>query len=511
MTDCAVIYARFSSSKQREESIEDQVRVCREYAEKHGLKVVKVFKDEGRSGTNVDHRPGFLRMIAESKRGLWSKVIIYKMDRFARSRYDSVVYKEKLKAAGVKVVAAAEPIPDGPWGEFFEAISEINAAQYSVNLSENVTRGMEGNALKLKHNGNRIFGYECGTDGYYHVDEHEAEAVRMIFALCGEGKTKADIARKLNSLGYRTPRGKEFSIEAISRALKTEAYIGTYKWGSVRKEDGMPAIVSRDVWDEAHARMAARGRKRRGRMNADYLLSGKVFDEAGNQFESDCGRGENGTTYYYYRCRKTRKAFRRQDLEWKVTESCAQLLTENPGIDERIADIVLYRQDTERSDESAALEALRAHISDVEKEIDRAIDLALKTGASDAVAAKIKSLEAEKADLKAELAAMESEAPAITREMVLFLLYKMRKCEGPRKIIGAFVDRVTVMDDNSLLVQFILRKPSTCENKKPELLEEEFGNNCCGSPNLSLSELLHVAKNTTVLPIPGGFGILFAA
>lgn len=511
MTDSAVIYARFSSSKQREESIEDQVRVCREYADAHDLKVVKVFKDEGRSGTNVEKRPGFLRMVSESKRGLWSKVIIYKMDRFARSRYDSVVYKEKLKRCGVKVVAAAEPIPDGPWGEFFEAISEINAAQYSVNLSENVSRGMEGNALKLKHNGNRIFGYECGADGYYHVDEHEAEAVRMIFSMCVDGETKADIARKLNAIGYRTPRGKEFSIEAVSRALKTEAYIGTYRWGSVRKEGGMPAIVTRKTWDEAHARLAARGRKRRGRMNADYLLSGKVFDEAGNQFESDCGRGENGTVYYYYRCRETKKAFRRADLEWKVTEACAQLLTENPEIDERIADIVLARQDMERKDDSAALDAMRRHISDVKHEIDRAIDLAVKTGASDAVAAKIKELEAEKADLEAELAEAEADVPPVTRDMILFMLYKMRKCEGPRKIISAFVDRVTVMDDNSLLVQFILRKPSTCGNKKPEPLEEEFGNICSGRQNLSFAELLRCTKDTTLLPIPGGFGILFAA
>lgn len=510
MAEKAVIYARFSSDKQREESIEDQVRVCSQFAASKGFEIVKTYTDEARSGTNAAGRPGFQKMILDAQAQRWTKVIVYKTDRFARSRYDSAVYKAKLRKCGVEIVTAAESVPDGPDGIILESVLEGMAEYYSANLAQNVKRGMEGNALKCKHNGVSIFGYDRGADGYYAVNEHEAAGVRMAFDMCAAGETKAEIMRKLNGLGYKTVTGKPFSNEAVNRLLHCERYIGTYTWGDFRKENGMPSIINRDLWDSAHAHMASRGRKRRGKMNAEYLLSGKIYDADGNQFESDCGYGENGKQYHYYRCRKTKVSMRRDEVEDKVIGACARLLNENPDLDERIVDMVLARQDKDAEQEISAREALRRRITDVEREIDNAIDLACKLGSTDRMAVKINGLQDELTALKAELDEIKRGAPLIDRDMILFALYKMRQSDGPRGMVAAFVDRVTVNEDGSLLVQFILCRP-TCENKKPEPSNGEFGKLICGSPGVNYPELFQVYHSARILPIKGGFGVLLAA
>ena len=106
-----VIYARYSSHSQRDVSIEQQIRACKLFAERHGVKVVKIYEDRALTGTN-DKRPGFQQMIQDAKRGGWNYVIVYTLDRFARDRYDSAVYKRQLKNLGVKVLSAMENISD---------------------------------------------------------------------------------------------------------------------------------------------------------------------------------------------------------------------------------------------------------------------------------------------------------------------------------------------------------------------------------------------------------------
>ena len=145
----AVIYARYSSSGQREESIEGQIRDCSEYAERNGITVIGTYEDRALTGTS-DKRPAFQRMIRDSERGQFSFVICWKSDRFARSRYDSAIYKARLKKNGVRLLYAKESIPEGPEGIILESIMEGYAEYYSANLSENVKRGNRESALKLQ-------------------------------------------------------------------------------------------------------------------------------------------------------------------------------------------------------------------------------------------------------------------------------------------------------------------------------------------------------------------------
>ena len=164
-----VIYARYSSHAQRDVSIEQQVADCEAYAKMNNLRVVKVYADRALSGTS-DKRPEFQKMLRDAERGRWSYVLCWKVDRFARNRYDSATYKFRLKRYGVRVIYAKESIPDGPEGILLESVLEGSAEYYSANLSQNIKRGMRYNALACKvNNGSMPFGYCKGPDGRFAI------------------------------------------------------------------------------------------------------------------------------------------------------------------------------------------------------------------------------------------------------------------------------------------------------------------------------------------------------
>ena len=131
----AVIYARYSSSGQREESIEGQLRECYDFAKKHGIIVIGEYIDKAMTG-RVDQRPDFQRMIRDSEKGRFNCVLMWKMDRFARNRYDDAMYKYKLKKNGVRIFYAKEMIPEGPEGIILE--SEIGRASCRERVSHQV-------------------------------------------------------------------------------------------------------------------------------------------------------------------------------------------------------------------------------------------------------------------------------------------------------------------------------------------------------------------------------------
>lgn len=151
MSTNAVIYARFSSDKQREESIDGQIRECKSFAQANQLNVIAIYIDRAMSA-RTDHRPDFLRMIKDSRSGSFDYVLVYQLDRFSRSRYDSAIYKHELKKNGVKVLSAKENITDSPTGIMLEAMLEGYAEYYSAELSQKVRRGMTENLLEHKWN-----------------------------------------------------------------------------------------------------------------------------------------------------------------------------------------------------------------------------------------------------------------------------------------------------------------------------------------------------------------------
>ena len=143
----AVVYARYSDSAQREESIEGQLRECGDFAKRKGYSVLATYIDRAISGKQALNRPQFMQMIADSKQGQFDTVIVWKIDRFSRDKYDSVFYKNALKKNGVSVISATEPIDDSPEGQLMESIFEGFSVYYLKDLSMKVSRGMTENAL----------------------------------------------------------------------------------------------------------------------------------------------------------------------------------------------------------------------------------------------------------------------------------------------------------------------------------------------------------------------------
>ena len=185
----AVIYARYSSDNQREESIEGQIRECTAFAEKNGITILKHYIDRAFSA-KTDHRPEFQAMVKDSSKHLFDVILVWKLDRFARNRYDSARYKTVLKKNGIKVISATETISEGAEGILLESMLEGMAEYYSADLSEKVVRGMTENALKCKYNGGtKPIGYVIDDEQHFQIDPLTAPFVLTAFQKYEDGAT----------------------------------------------------------------------------------------------------------------------------------------------------------------------------------------------------------------------------------------------------------------------------------------------------------------------------------
>ena len=221
----AVIYARYSSDAQTEQSIEGQLRVCNEYAKKNNFLIVETYIDRAVTGT-TDNRVAFQKMIKDSYKKQWSAVIVYKLDRFSRNKYESVVHKKTLKDNGVKLISAMENIPDSPEGTLMEALLEGFNQYYSEELAQKVNRGIRESWLKGNSTGGLLpFGYDR-VDKKFYINEHEANVLRRIFTMYSQGYRAQTIAEELEKEGVRRKNGDFLTVKAIYRLLHNSRYTG---------------------------------------------------------------------------------------------------------------------------------------------------------------------------------------------------------------------------------------------------------------------------------------------
>ncbi len=174
-------YARFSSDNQRDESIDAQLRAIHEYAEKKGFTVVAEYTDRAKSAT-TDNREAFQQMIADSELGKFDGVIIHKLDRFARNRYDSAIYERRLKNNGIHLFSVVENLDDSPESIILESLLEGMAEYYSKNLAREVRKGLNENALKCRHNGGTPpLGYDVDNETKtYIINQQEGSTPKIV-------------------------------------------------------------------------------------------------------------------------------------------------------------------------------------------------------------------------------------------------------------------------------------------------------------------------------------------
>ena len=504
----AVIYARYSDRGQREESIEDQVRVCTEAAEAAGDEVVRVYADRAASGTTTDHRPAFAQLLADSEDARWERVYGYKVDRFARNRYDSAISRNKLKRNGVRVVSATEGINDGPDGILMEAVLEGMAEYYSAQLSQNVRRGMHGNALKRRHNGVNVYGYRHAADGTFEVDEEQARVVRMAFSMYAEGSTMAEVVEAMSP--YRTIRGKPWSVQTVSKLLRNEKYVGVYMFDDVRIEDGMPTIVDDETFDRVQARLATHGR--RGKDPMAYPLSGKLLDSEGNRYTGSSARGRGGREYRYYRSESGSRALPCAEVEDAVVRAVAALFQTDEVIED-VCRVMLDAQEDELADELLAMDSTRRRIESIKSERRRLIMLGAQTDDQADIAARLNELSDESRALEASLDEMARDVPLFDRDHIEFWARNVLSQQNPETILS-LVSRV-VMDEglDVLRIEFVFDNVGSWR----EIPED--GSSGAGTGGLRTSRLVHqrrVCANGLELCVygfryrcgPAGFGVL---
>lgn len=456
------IYARYSSSSQSEQSIEGQLHVCNAYAQEHGLEVCYTYIDRAITG-KTDDREEFQQMIKDGKAGRFEVLLVYKTDRFSRNKYDSAIYKSQLRKAGVEIRYAAEAIPEGPEGIIMESLMEGLAEYYSAELSQKIKRGIRESAMKCKSlGGNFPMGFRSNENKDIVICEEEAVIVRKIFELFCQGVKTAEICRRLNEMGYTTTRGKPFNQNSITRMIRNEKYIGTYKQGPFRKENGIPAIIDRHTFAMAQKEADRRNnnRSRQGK-RADYMLSGKLFcGHCQSQMVGITGTSRNGVVHTYYQCKNQRahqgckkKQVIKAALEQSVVAATLNYVLRPEVIryiGQRCED--LQRQDTRRNDELMALEKRLKECQDAQENILRAIEGGVVTRS---LPERLQKLENEQVALESEIKFQTSlKDPIITAEQIEYMLTRFADplpeedvTQWHRRMIEAFVAKVWLYDD----------------------------------------------------------------
>ena len=496
----AVIYARFSSYGQQEQSIEGQVRDAESYAERMGYTIVNTYADRAISGT-TDQRPAFQQMIQDSAKGQFEIVLVWKLDRFARNRYDSAVYKNRLRKNGVRVESVMEPISGGrPEDIIMEGLLESMAEYYSANLSENVKRGQRESILKGNWTGGQVpYGYRV-EDKKLIIREDAADIVREIYQRYADGEQQTEICKDLNERGLRTYAGCKFSKASLETMLKNRKYIGHFQYGENSFDDESIRIVSDQLFEKAQARLI-QNKKAPGAANAtvEYLLRGKVFcGHCGTHMTSDCGRARNGEMMYYYSCQrrktKTKKACnkkleRKEFLEWYVVEQ-TQLYVLEPARTDAIADAVQRAYDAEFNDEE--IQSLERSLAKIEREANGLVDLIVEATGNRAMQKryeeKLSLLELQKADLENELSKLKVACSIrLTHEQIVAWLKSV--CRGDpfdedfqRKIIDTFVNAVYVYDDKIVIIYNVKGGRQVSFMEISDALDEEYSEENGDSP-----------------------------
>ena len=416
-----VIYARYSSDNQREESIEGQIRECRAFAEKQGIDIIDVYVDRAYSA-KTDNRPDFQRMVKESSKRLFEVIIVWKLDRFARNRYDSAHYKAALRSNGVKVISATEPISDSPEGALLESMLEGMAEYYSAELAVKVNRGLKENALKCRHNGSTPpIGYVVDKEQKYQFDPVVAPLVLRAFTDYDNGKTIKKIAGDFEAAGVRSVHNAAFKINTITRMLHNRKYLGEYKYGDTVIPGGMPAIVSEELFERVQEKLAKTKRApARAKADIEYLLTTKLFcGKCGLMMVGESGKSHTGTVYHYYKCagaktHKTcdKKAVKKEWIEDVVITDVKRLLDDDELI-EKLADAgvkALNKEDPE-------IPSLSKQYSETEKAINNMLNAIQQGIITDSTKQRLEELENRKKDLSVQLAKKELlRKPVLTKD-----------------------------------------------------------------------------------------------
>ena len=451
-----VIYARYSCSNQKEESIEGQLKICYDYAERNNFTIVGEYIDRAISG-RTDKRPGFLKMIEDSNKKMFNGILVYQLDRFARNRYDSAIYKAKLKKNNVRVLSARENISNDASGILMESMLEGMAEYYSAELSQKVNRGMNIKAEKCLSTGGTIpLGFYIGEDRKYHINEEKSFIVVKIFEMYASGNTMKEIIDYLNSMNYKTVLGNKFNKNSIYKMLSNKKYNGYYVYNGKEIKDGVPKIINDELFEKCQ-KIIEKNKKAPARAKAieRYLLTTKIFcGECDSPMVGISGKGRNGNKYCYYKCKNAskkicnKKTVQKEYIENLVVNKTKEILTDK-NIEKIAKEVVRLIKKDSNTD---ILTYLKKQLKKNESETINLLKVLESGKISDLIIDRIQEKKVEKEQIEKQIRIEEMKRPNLTIDKIKGFLESFRNgdindIKYRESLINVFVNKVIVYEN----------------------------------------------------------------
>ena len=469
----AVIYARYSTNKQKEMSIEGQIRVCEEYAKASGLSVIGFYNDRATTG-KADKRGEFQRMVKDSHKRLFSYVIVYQFDRFARNIYDNLGYERKLQQNGVKVVSANEQIEDSASGRFMRNVLLAHNQYFSEELAVKVKRGMYDSFLRGYSSGSVIYGYDKikvdpnndhSKTKKFVINEKEAEVLRGIFADYVAGKKIVDIKKQLDENHIYNRKGKPFYKSTISKFLQNKMYIGTLKFAEHQRENAVPAIIESEVFMAAQARLSKNKHKPSVHKAKEfYMLSLKSFcGYCKNTLVGDSATNNQGNTYRYYTCTSKKKrtapceskSVNKNWLEDLVVKNTVEKVLTDEMIQKAVRQLVAFN---DKMETNSKIDNLENELKVVCSELENLINAIAGGLGITTIKDKVLELESKKADLLREIEEEKLNTPIkLELDEYIFWFESFKNgdinCDKFReRLIDTFINKIILWQDKIIIV-----------------------------------------------------------
>lgn len=447
----AVIYARYSSDNQTEQSIEGQLRVCEEFAQKHNILVLSTYIDRAMTGTN-DNRPDFKRMIKDSSRREWDFIIVYKLDRFSRNKYETAIHKNTLKNNGVKVLSAMENIPDTPEGIILESMLEGMNQYFSAELSQKVKRGMRETRLKGLYQGGWLpYGYKV-IDRKIVVDEACIETVKFIFSQYSVGNCVREIISALKEKGILY-KGKPFATNTVYGILRNEKYTGIYEIGGDIFKNMYPKIIDVELFEAVKDKLE-KNKYGKNSIEAPYLLRRKIkCGYCGRSMIGESGTSRNGELKRYYKCQgkknlKTqcpKTQVRKEELEECVLNEIIRQLSV-PEIMDSIVNKLMQLQNTDEQVNST-LTMLLKEKHGVERSLANLVS-AIENGIiSNTTSKRLQELEKQQEELERRILVERSKRSVKMSENEIRQFYEQALIAEAKTLINLLVKEIVLYDD----------------------------------------------------------------
>ena len=481
-----VIYARYSSHSQTEQSIEGQIKVCKEFAKKNNYSIVGEYIDRALTGT-TDNRPQFLQMIEDSNKHFFNGVLVYQLDRFARNRYDSAVYKNKLKKNNVRVFSAKENISDDASGVLMESLLEGMAEYYSVELSQKVKRGMEINAEKFLYNGGIIpLGLKIDENKKYQIDEEKAYYVKEVFNKYLAGESMKDISIYLKSIGIKSSMGNNFTPTGVRCLLTNKKYITIYSYKDVETPNIIPRIIDDETFYKVQEKLNLNKRApARNKAKVEYILTTKLFcGHCKEMMVGISGTSRTQKIYNYYSCNGIRKKIcnkknvQKDYIEDIVVNEARKILTDK-NIKRIAKDYIEYIYTTKNNNEVDRLNKIIEQNNKEKQNLVESLAICELDNVRKEIFTKIKEIQDNITEIEKQLNIETKQMQTVTELEIEFFLTELRNGDindirYRKLLVDILINRIYLYDDNMTIIFNIQKKQKNMKIPSIDEIESSF-------------------------------------